>query len=868
MDLQELRYAVGRMKRRVTEVLKSSLINDIPPALETANGERAPNLNEFRQFMERYRLSSILPYESYDPETGLYYNRDTVGFMLYANPATGIGPSELNVLNGFFNQQHMTDTSIQISLISDTNIEWKLDQWRATKHRSRCSPEVNEIFGILAENRANYFKKAKWKSLFSDQAFLLRDYHLVISYVVPVPMGDKSIDLDDATVQKLLRYREATVGTLRSANIPAINMQPGLFINILNGVLNPSDERLPELEYDDENLISKQIVDHDTSLLLGSGCSSLIHKGKSYSVLPYHARAFPRKWAGFRNGSLIGSFTNNILRLPCPFVITLGVNVLDQVSAKGEASAKSVRATQMVDSEIAKYVPVWKDRKQDWDYTMKKIEDGNKLMEAYYQILLFSEEGKEQECEQAVKSIYDNLGWTLSRTRYIPLHSLMAALPMGLCQEMKRSLKVFGHYNRRLSWSCTNLAPWVGEWKGTKTPLMLMSGRRGQLTFFDPFDNDKGNFNISCMATSGSGKSFITQELVFSILGNGGRAFVIDAGHSYRNLCTLLQGTYMDFGTDGRNMCLNPFSDIPADDPEAFNDQLPLLKMLIAQMASPNNPLSAKQSSVLEKAIMEAWNQYGNDATVSKVIEVLKNDSSADGPMHATAKDLAVMLFSYSKEGMYGRYWEGKANINLDNTFVVLDLDALNPTPDLQSVVLLMLMMRITQVMYLTGAKDVRKLCIIDEAWRLLGSGTAGKFIEEGYRVARKHGGSFMTITQKVSDYYSSETAKSAFMNSDFALYLRQKPEELKSAETKGHIDNSDGKIDVLRSLETIQGKYSEVGISSPSGLAVCRFIVDPITEKIYSTKAEEVAYLKKAQAQGVSLFEAIQQLIQKGGKR
>lgn len=226
------------------------------------------------------------------------------------------------------------------------------------------------------------------------------------------------------------------------------------------------------------------------------------------------------------------------------------------------------------------------------------------------------------------------------------------------------------------------------------------------------------------------------------------------------------------------------------------------------------------------------------------------------------------MLYTYSKEGMYGRYFEGKANINLHNPFVVLDLDALNPTPDLQSVVLLMLMMRITQVMYLTGDKSVRKLCIIDEAWRLLGTGSAGKFIEEGYRVARKHGGSFMTITQKISDYYSSDTAKAAYMNSDFAVYLRQKNEELLDAEKNGYISNNDGRVDILRSLKTVQGKYSELAISSPDGLAVCRFIVDPVTEKIYSTKAEEVTFLRKRTAEGVGLFEAIQELIKKGSAR
>lgn len=855
------------VKRKIADKVKSSLVNDVPPGVRFKNTGDVPTLASLKAFSERYAVASILPYEAYDAETGIYYNRDTVGFMLYANPGTGLTATELKTLNGFFNQSHKADTTIQISVIADPNVEPILKRWAETKGNA-TDKSIAEIFETLGNNRVEYMRQGKWNSLFTDQAFLLRNMHLVVSYTIPIPKGLTGVDVHQDDIDRLVRTREAAIGTLRSAKIYAQSMSPELFINIMNGLLNPSTEPQPRLYYDDNNLINSQIVDDDTMALFDSGASSLIHKDQAFSILPYHVRQFPQTWPGFKNGQLIGSFTNNILRIPCPFIATLTVNAPDQVSAKGKVTRKSVRATQMADSPMAKYVPQWKDRKVDWDYTAKKVDNGNKLMDAFYQIVLFTPQGREQECEQALKSVYESLGWVLSKSRYTPIHSFLGALPMGLCQESKRALQIFGHFNTRLSWTCTNIAPWIGEWKGTHTPMMMFNGRRGQITYFDPFDNDKGNYNMSCSATSGSGKSFFTQEWVFSCLGYGGRAFIIDAGHSYKNLCKLLKGTYLEFGNDEVRVCLNPFSSISDDDPKYFKEQLPLLKMLIAQMASPERPLSAKQRAVLEKAIMRTWEQYGSKATISSVVDVLLADNSDDGPMHATAKDLAVMLHSYTKDGMYADYFEGDSNVNLDNSFVVLELDALNTMPDLQSVVLLILMMRITQVMYLSGNKKQRKLCIIDEAWRLLGRGRAGEFIEEGYRVARKHGGSFMTITQKISDYYASETAKAAYANSDFKVYLRQDPGELAEAEAKGHISNTSGKVDVIRSLETIQGKYSELAIDSPNGLAALRFTVDPVTEKLYSTKAEEVDYIREAEARGIHIFDAVQELIRRSGSR
>ena len=874
---------VQAFKHKWLDRVKSSLVNDVAPASALKKGGQTPTIAAMQAFNERYNLASILPYEAYDAEHGIYYNRDTIGFMLYANPASGLNTQHLQTLNGFFNQSHKADTTIQISLIADPNMESKLADWEESK-KNASDASLQPMFDTLAANRSEYLKQGKWDSLFSDQAYLMREFHLVISYTIPIAKGMSAEDISMDDIERLERMRESTLGTLKSSNINATKLEPATFINIMNGVLNPSKDAPVHLEYDEENLLNNQIIDADTMMLFDSGASSIIHKDQAYSILPFHVRQFPQTWPGQHNYQLLGSMTNNILRIPCPFILTLTVNAPDQITAKGKVTRKSLRATQMADSPFAKYVPQWKDRKIDWDYTAKKVDNGNKLLEAFYQIILFSPEGKEQECEQSLRSVYDSIGWALSKSRYTPIHSFLGALPMGLCQETKRGLKMFGHFNTRLSWTCTNIAPWMAEWKGTETPMMLFTGRRGQVTYFDPFDNNKGNYNMSCSATSGSGKSFFTQEWVFSCLGYGGRAFIIDAGHSYKNLCKLLKGTYIDFGEGRPNV--NPFTKIfspqmmqqvqqlSADNPGEYSlddyisDMLPMLKLLLSVMADPNDPLDAKLSSCLEQAIDSAIKQYKDQTTITRVSEALLQLAKDEPDKAKYASDVALMLHSYTKDGMYGRYFEGDNNIDLDNPFVVLELDALNAKGDLQSVVLLILMIQINQIMYLSGNKKQRKLCIIDEAWRLLGRGRAGQFIEEGYRVARKHGGSFMTITQKISDYYASETAKAAYANSDFKVYLRQDPGELAEAEHKGYITNANGKVDTIRSLETIQGKYSEMAVDSPSGLSPLRFTVDPVTEKLYSTKADEVEYLRNAEAKGIPIFEAVQHLIQQGGSR
>jgi conjugal transfer ATP-binding protein TraC len=867
MSMQPLSAVRGLWHSTVARV-SSAILDDIPPAerYRTHAGEVDTLTSKaMRAMAERETLASLLPYQSWDPKRQLYFNRDSVGFVLHAAPATGLSETDLQVLGGIFREKHPAGTIIQVSLIADPHVERTLERWLTAD--GRAAPRTDNLLDAMAKNRVNYLRQGKWRSLFSDQSSMLRMYRLVISYTVPLDAAH-GLDISEASLDATERMRDAFVGVLRSAHINAEVMQPQRFVTLLSGLLNPCDDAPPQLSYDPLNPLNAQIVDPDTALLLGPGASSLVHKGVPYTLMSYVVRQFPEMWCGARNDELAGSFTSNTQRMPCPFWLTFVVRVPDALASQAMVTNKSARATQMATSPVAKYVPQWQLRKRDWDHVKRLMDNGDELLRGFFQVILLAPEGEEKRCEQELKSTYSALGWKLSKNRYAPLHGLLASLPMGICRDTDRALEVFGSYRSMTGASCANVAPWSAEWIGTKTPTLLLVGRRGQLVFWDPFDNDRGNYNIACCATPGAGKSFFTQEWIFSCLRAGGLAYVIDAGHSYRNLCEVFGGTYIDFGDAQRQMRLNPFSSIRSDDDEFLKDQMPLLKLLFAQMASHNKPLDQKGNAILERAILQAWQARRNEATVDTVVEALRDNKTEHERLHDTAADIATMLYSYTSKGTYGTYFTGESNIDLDSSFVVLDLDALNRTPDLQAVVLRILMMRITQAMYLSGNKTRRKLCIIDEAWRLMRMGSTGDFIEEGFRVARKHGGSFMTVTQHISDWFQSETAKASYMCSDFTCFLRQQSTQVTTAKEKGYIDDSDGKVALLLGLDTVRGKYSEIAINTPTGITVTRLIVDPWTEKVYSTAPEEIDFIREQKRRGVPLMQAVDQLVQSSTRR
>lgn len=864
--MQPLSVVRGLWHNTVARV-SSAILDDVPPAqhYRTHAGDIDTLTNRaLRAMAERYPLAQLFPYQSWDESRQLFYNRDTVGFVLQAIPATGLSETDLQVLNGIFRGRHPPGTVIQVSLIADPNVETSLERWLTIDGKTPSRPD--SLLDMMAQQRVRYLRQGKWRSLFSDQSALLRMYRLVISYTVPI--DEAQLCLTAESLDALERTRDSYLGILRSAQIHAEVMQPQRFVNLLSGIVNPSEDEPPYLSYDPLNPLNTQIVDPDTALLLGPGASSLVHQGVPYSLLSYTVRQFPEMWCGANNTELIGSTKSNMQRMPCPFWLTFAVRVPDTLASQAMVTNKSARATQMASSPIAKYVPQWQLRKRDWDHVKHLMDNGDQLLQGLFQVVLLTPEGEEKRCEQELMSTYRALGWKLSRNRYAPMHSFLASVPMGICKGTDRALNVFGAYRSMTGSSCANVAPWIAEWVGTATPTLLLTGRRGQLVHWDPFDNDKGNYNIACCASPGAGKSFATQERIFACLRAGGLVYVIDVGHSYRNLCELFGGTYIDFGDKSQQMRFNPFSSIRGDDDEFMGDQMPQLKLLFAQMASPNEPLDSKSIAVLERAISSAWKAMRNQATVDTVVEALRGDTSEHTRLHDTAADLATKLYSFTSKGTYGKYFVGESNIDLNDSFVVLELQGLKGKADLQAVVLRILMMHITQAMYLRGSKSRRKLCIIDEAWQLLRVGSSGEFIEEGFRVARKHGGSFMTVTQGITDFFENPIAYASYMCSDFTWFMRQKPENINRAKEQNYIDDSDGKVALLHSLDTVQGKYSEIAINTPMGITVTRLIVDPWTEKVYSTDPNEIAYIREQRSQGVPLMQAVDQLVQRSQRR
>lgn len=806
---------------------------------ETNHGTQeplSPTIQQMNAYFEKYPLASLLPYNAYEPDSGLFFNHKSIGFAIEASPLTGLSEETLDILAGLLTDHLPTGVCLQFLLWASPKINPSLMAW--SSHRSGRG----EIYEKLASERVNFLANGAFQSLHQEDSYLLRDFQLIIS---------ASIECDHPEEHKaeLISLRDSFLNTFRSIHLTAQSMSIERFMSVVTDLVNPNLSSAPSVrEWDSYHSISQQVVDPENNLLITE--DGLRFKQNTVEVRCFSVHDFPKTWAQWGMNDLIGDLYRDTLRLPCPFMLQFSIYVPDRDKSESRTQFKRLRTDQQGRSPLAKFIPSLQRLSQDWSFVCQRIEEGDRLVQGFFQVVLINEPNKAARAEMALKNLFLAKGWKLKKDKFISLQSWLATLPMSLGKGLWEDLQQFGRFRTLPSFTATNLLPLQAEWKGMSTPRLLLMGRRGQLLWWDNFDNVEGNYNVAVVGKSGSGKSVFMQELMTAMLGSGGRVWVIDVGRSFAKTCAILGGEFIEFTADS-SVSINPFTFL-----QDFNDALSMLKPLLAMMAKPTSRITDHESALLEQALKAAWEQFGNATTITAVADVLLKQADS------RAMDLGTSLFPYTKEGMYGRFFEAPCTLNTTNPLLVLELEELKGKKDLQEVVLLVLMYQVTEAMY-RGKRDQHLACFIDEAWDLLRGDQSGEFVETGCRRARKYEGAFITGTQSIHDYYKTAAAKAAFENSDWLCLLSQKPEsidelkERKRLALDGHMER------LLKSVKTVQGSYAEIMLYGPPGFAVGRLILDPFSKIMYTSKGSEYAQVEQLQAEGFSLIDAIQRVAQ-----
>tara|TARA_R110002073_G_scaffold255729_2_gene418267 strand:+ start:1655 stop:4198 length:2544 start_codon:yes stop_codon:yes gene_type:complete len=824
--------------------------------------------DKMRPGLDNNFIADILPYRVYDKRRKLFFNRESTGFIIELSPFLGADEKVVSILTEFMSQAIPEKTHMQILNWASPRIGAITNRWLAP----RC--KTGGVYEELGHQRARYIDGGAWNSLSRHAPFFACNFRTIIA------VGIEGND-DEGRIDTLLSLREGLLANLASLSVATTIFSPDDLITFLDEIINMSRTVAPsQIPYTATDPINIQIAKPDTSIITEPG--RLLIETITESDYPAHphgewqsdrmdvrcysAPRLPKEWAQWKSARLIGDPFNDQLRFPCPVLSVLCLSFPDQAAMEARAGMKAARSTQQSETPFAKYNPTLHEIAEDWKLTQVRLKDGEKLVKAAYYVIAFAWDGEGDEVGRTLRALYKAAGWALAFERFVQLPTFTAAFPLSLADGLGSDFKTMKRLQTRLTSTCVNIAPMQGEYLGLKEPHLMLLGRRGQPFFWSPFGNDSGNHNVAVLGASGSGKSVLIQEIVSSLRGAGTQVFIIDDGRSFEHSVKLQGGKFVEFRLEA-GLCINPFSMVDADRAAKNKDYrtevLELLKLTILQMCRSSQKASDSEKGLVESAIVQVWNSYADDGDIDKVAAHLK-DFMGDDHGRKEASDLARSLTPYTSKGAYGEYFNGRASVTIDNDLMVFEMAELESKKDLRSVVLLSILFLINNTMHSEG-RDRKKALVIDESWSLLGDGSTGEFIEGFARRCRKYGGSLITSTQSVNDFYKTEGAKAAYENSDWVLILSQKSESIAELKRSERIIVDRYLEELLESLKVSDGEFSEVVIHGPTGSHVGRLVLDPFSATLYSSSPITFAAIDRLIEAGVPLREAVLRVSRQG---
>ena len=784
----------------------------------------------------RENAAELLPAMSYYAAEQIFYlEPKSLGFGFLCEPLWATDDKSGDRINVLLNQDWPVNTMVQFTLLTSPDIEKTLDDYVF------MGKIENSLIGRLRPEAAEYFRKKTGEPLTSQSNLQIRDIQLVITVRVPC----KGTLPSDKDLEQTISLRRSVSQSLATGGFRFREMTAAGYIRLMSVLLNhgpnASWRRDPLERYNDQELIRDQIFDYDTDLRVDSrGLWLGETRVKTLSVKRFPEHGVLGIARRFLSEPLTGSrgVRENVM-----FTATLLFPESDGMRDRLEREKQWV--TSQAYGPMLKFAPRLADQKVSFDTLFEALGDGDRVVKLYLGMTLFTSKETEEAAVSNARTYWREGGYQLMEDRFIALPLFLTNLPFGAEPEAARDLMRFKAMATRHA--MTQL-PVFGAWKGTGTPTLLFVSREGQLMKVSLFDSGS-NYNTVIAAKSGSGKSFLTNDAINNTLATGGQAWVIDVGRSYEKLCKHLGGQFIEFGTDS-DICMNPFDVV-----QNYEEEADMLLGIIGNMAAPNDKLTDYQSAALRRVMNEVWTLEGRGMTIDALAAALKTNEDE------RAKDLGEQLYPFTSRGEYGRFFNGPNNVKFHERMAVIELEELKSRKHLQQVVLLIMIFQIQANIYL-GKRDREKIVIIDEAWEMLVGGDIARFIEAAFRRFRKYGASCVVCTQSLNDLYNSPVGKAIAENSANKYLLGQNRETILMLEKEGRLDIGPFGYELLKTVHTIPGHYSEIFLMTEYGAGVGRLYVDPFKQLLYSTKAQDVEAINNYIAKGLDHAEAIRHVL------
>lgn len=791
-------------------------------------------------------------YRSFDPARGIFRNKDDgLGFVLEALPLVGIDEKVIKNLQHFFDKEMPEKSFLQFTLIASHKVGHILNLWQ--KMRIVDDPFLNRI----TQDRLKYMKTLA-EDYGNSGLKTVRNYRIIISF------NSMQISAEQIVNFKRQLCKKLELLSLEPLTVPA------------QGLMDLADEMMTQ-----ENDINQRSNKLNPLMPLNE---QILKPGKDLEVREQEIRAgkaitrtygvaeYPEYWSLVDMIRLLGDKGDkgSPSSIPARFIINFTVasdmpkGSSERLIARGEQVRKSA------EQFLARFDGNLKREAAEWAEVIDDLKEGRRVLSFNFTVSITAPASVMEDAEAALISLYNMNGFELMRMDKFHLPLQLALMPMQASYYWQ-ALRFIKQRMISLSKKLTAKLPLHAEWQGNPVSGVLLQAPQGQLFNWNPFYKIAGgNYNVQIYGPSGVGKSVLIQEMATTMLSHNVRMFILDIGKSYENICKLLGGEFIRFGS-GSGISLNPLSGlvdesgklkeailedgssvpiktIRSGEKEYYVslDGVMYAKNIITSMCGAgNNP---HKEALIEDAIYRAIEQCGSDLTISKIAEVLKNGNGIE-------RELGETLLPFTDRGMHGKYFENAANITFKERITVFELEEVAKDETLLSVLMQVVAIQIF-MQVLCGDRSQKFMLVVDEAWRALDH--SEKFLAEMSRTIRKYGGSLVTCVQNVSDLSTSDHRRTIAQNSEWTVMLEQNSKGLKALEGSAY----ESLIPLIETIQFVKGSHSEMMLYSSRVLVIGKLLLDPYAQALYSTDDNDFRYLRELESRGIGFDQALEELV------
>ena len=887
----------------IKERSKDTLKKLIQPAADMLSPKYQPeNLNQdaFNTLYERIGLSQFLPYRGYDDD-GVWLDDKANNFGSYLfsyeiSPIIRAGNDTADAIAELLRSPDLPAGTIIYSIEKATS---DVDAYMGAYCVSQKQGH-DEMFRRLANYRTNFMTSYAHGEINPLQVDGFRPRAIQYYLVIKVPtskskVNEESIKMFSDNVDKIYGLVQ---NMAKAANIGAKKMSGENLVRLLDQQINPTikQEDLLSVNYDDGRL-NRQFSRTESEInLTRNGYIKFKNTdtnktvfGAAMTISKYGVKGEP--YYIYQTGDATGKTYKTNHYIPGSFVAYSIFEKLDEEQVEIQLNARILKGMEgdkwiegramsffaRKSQEIKESVANLHSQVVDNNYGAVKVISG---------IILYADSKEELTKNiSKAKDCYRDSKLMLAIEKNIAMPMWLNHLPGFFRPNMDGIEKGLCRAVTMNAYNAASMFRVQGDWRGVN-PLkggILSICRKGELSCISPFDVFKSNYNFLLAADSGSGKSFLVNELAKSARSTGGKIRIIDIGRSYEQSCETMQGKNIIF-ENGKGICINFFSEIFT--PEDLKESKETLVSLLADMCldtdsnSNANPQYKFQTSALDLAITEVWNELGCDMSVKDIRAWL---FKAFHGSHDQESELNKMRYSPYvgrqcildmvanfepwSNGDYAEWFVGKCNVNFDNDFIVFELEELKAKPELQSVVMNYIIAKIEHEVYLGWKNNTDSLVrkqtyiVIDEAWSLLAKENTARFMEDAARRFRKYEACMGLATQSFLDAGKNSAGRSFCQNVNHIVALKTNIKAVEKAVDEGLIEVEEYQHKWIKSLDKTDD-YSEFFWINRSlkSEGLYRFIVDPVTAYIYTSTGQERDMIKSIMSKNkISRMDAIE---------